>query len=120
MKRIFKICYKEPVGPGLALLLLLLCSFFPPLPLSLESTRMQSHPEGYVITLKLTAEQYHWLENAARFISDETGSQVSHGSIMMRLMENGLPHFEQELQALRARANAGRKRFPRLQLVQAK
>ena len=81
---------------------------------------MQSSPEGFVITLKLTTEQYHWLENAARFLGDETGCEVSHGSIMMRLMEYGLPQFEQELQTLRAKANAGRKRFPKLQLVQGK
>jgi hypothetical protein len=81
---------------------------------------MHPRPEAYEISLKLTVAQYQWLENTARFIADATGSQVSHGSIMMRLMENGLPAFEQEVQSLRVKANAGRKRFPRLHLIQIK
>jgi hypothetical protein len=78
---------------------------------------MNPHPEFYAITLKLTHDQYQWLDHAARFIKEETGCEVSHASIMMRLMENGLPSFDEELQRLRAQANAGRKRFPKLQLI---
>lgn len=69
------------------------------------------------ISLKLTPEQTAWLENTSRFIADETGCPVSHSSILMRLMEHGLPQFERDLQNLRAKANAERKRFPRLQLI---
>jgi hypothetical protein len=75
---------------------------------------------AYSITLKLTPDQFKWLDNAARFIESETGAPVSHASIMMRLMEMGLPAFEQELEALRARSNSARKRFPKLQLVLSK
>lgn len=73
--------------------------------------------ETSLISLKLTPEQHAWLENTSRFIEAETGCPVSHSSILMRLMEHGLPQFERDLQNLRAKANADRKRFPRLQLI---
>lgn len=73
--------------------------------------------EGSLISLKLTPEQHQWLQNTQRFLQDETGCNVSHASILMRLMELGLPAFESELQGLRRKANADKKRFPRLQLV---
>lgn len=73
--------------------------------------------DGSHISLKLTAEQTAWLENAARFIEAETGCPVSHSSILLRLMEHGLPQFEKDLQNLRVKANADKKRFPHLQLI---
>jgi hypothetical protein len=69
------------------------------------------------ITLKLNAEQQEWIANTARFIESETGCKVSHASILLRLMEHGLPQFEKDMQQLRAKANAETKRFPRLQLI---
>jgi hypothetical protein len=75
------------------------------------------HATAFALTLRLTAQQQQWLDNAARFLAEETGCPVSHSSILMRLMENGLPQFERELEELRARSNAAKKRFPRLQLI---
>ena len=54
---------------------------------------------------------------AAIFLETETGCPVSHSSILLRLMEHGLPQFEKDLQNLRVKANADKKRFPRLQLI---
>jgi hypothetical protein len=72
---------------------------------------------AFSVSLNLTKEQYDWVDQAARFIANETGCQVSHSSIMMRLMENGLPAFEKELEVLRSRTNQANKRFHKLQLV---
>ena len=49
------------------------------------------------ISLQLTEAQYLWLENAAQFIKCHTGHHVSHSAIMLRLMEKGLPHLENDL-----------------------
>lgn len=78
---------------------------------------MNPSPESFLISLKLTPEQNQWLENTARCIANETGCQVALSSIIFRLMEKGLPAFEEELLAMRARANSALKRFPKLQLV---
>jgi hypothetical protein len=67
--------------------------------------------------LHLSKDQNRWLENTAAFITNETGCQVSHSSIMMRLMAIGLPAFEQEMASLRAKDHGKRKRFHNLQLV---
>jgi hypothetical protein len=74
-------------------------------------------PASHVIVLHLTDEQHRWLENTAAFLAHETGCEVSHSSIMIRLMAGGLPAFEQEIAALRAKSNSNRKRFNKLQLV---
>lgn len=81
---------------------------------------MNPSPESFLISLKLTPEQHEWLENTARYIENETGSRVAMSSIILRLMEKGLPAFEEELLDLRARHNSGVKRFPKLQLVLTK
>jgi hypothetical protein len=78
---------------------------------------MNPRTESFLISLKLTPDQHQWLENTSRFIENETGCQVAMSSIILRLMEKGLPAFEEELLDLRARANSGVKRFPKLQLV---
>lgn len=78
---------------------------------------MNPSPSEFSVSLNLTKEQYDWVDQAARFIANETGCLVSHSSIMMRLMENGLPAFEKELEALRSRTNQANKRFHKLQLV---
>jgi len=78
---------------------------------------MNPSPHAFTMSLSLTKEQFEWVDQAARFIANETGCQVSHSSIMMRLMENGLPAFEKELEQLRSRSNQANKRFHKLQLV---
>ncbi len=81
---------------------------------------MNPRPESFLISLKLTPEQHQWLDNTARFLENETGCQVAMSSIILRLMEKGLPAFEEEILGMRARANSGVKRFPKLQLLLTK
>ncbi len=81
---------------------------------------MNPVPESFLISLKLTPEQRQWLENSSRFIESETGHPVPIASIIMRLMEKGLPAFEEELLSMRAKSNSAQKRFPKLQLVLSK
>lgn len=78
---------------------------------------MNPDPKSVLMTLKLTQEQFDWIDQAAQFISTETGCDVSHGSIVMRLMENGLPAFEKELEQLRSKNNQSSRRFHKLELV---
>ena len=78
---------------------------------------MNPDPKPIVISLKLTQEQFDWLDQAAQFISSETECNVSHGSIVMRLMENGLPAFEKEMEQLRSKNNRNNRRFHKLELV---
>ena len=73
--------------------------------------------ECFTISLTLTSDQYVWLDQAARFIAHETHCAVSHSSVVMRLMENGLPAFEKELEQLRSKNNRANKRFHKLELV---
>ena len=78
---------------------------------------MNPDPNSFVISLKLTKDQFEWIDQVARFIASETGCQVSHSSVMMRLMENGLPAFEKEMEQLRSRNNRANRRFHKLELV---
>ena len=63
------------------------------------------------VALTLNATQRRWLENTARFLARETGCDVTPESIILRLVEHGLPAFEAELSRLRAKANAKTRRF---------
>ncbi len=81
---------------------------------------MNPRPESFLISLKLTPEQHQWLDNTAKFLENETGCQVAMSSIILRLMEKGLPAFEEEILDMRARSNSGVKRFPKLQLLLTK
>jgi hypothetical protein len=81
------------------------------------STRSTDTQSAYLISLRLTPEQHRWLENTAAFITNETGHPASHSSILMRLLELGLPSFEQEMEALRIAKNSDKKRFHKLQLA---
>ena len=70
-----------------------------------------------VISLKLTEEQARYIENSRQFLENETGCKVTEASILSRLLEKGLPHFEEELRRLRATAKRDAKRFQRLHLA---
>jgi hypothetical protein len=70
-----------------------------------------------MISLRLTEEQYEWLNNTTTFIENETGCKASRASVVLRLMEKGLPHFQSEMEKMRAQANTKKKRFPRLQMA---
>ncbi len=51
------------------------------------------------LILKLTKEQYGWIDGAAELI------RATPEQIVMRLMELGFPHFDQELQKMRDSLN---------------
>ena len=70
-----------------------------------------AHLDDAPLALRLNAEQRRWLENTARFLARETGCDVTPASIILRLVEHGLPAFESELKRLRARANSATRRF---------
>ena len=70
------------------------------------------------ITLRLTDNQRRWLENAARCLEHETGCEVTPASLILHLVEHGIPRFEEELTRLRVRQNEGSKRFAELQFAQ--
>ena len=70
-----------------------------------------------VVSLKLTEEQARYIENSKQFLENETGCKVSEATILNRLLEKGLPHFEEELRRLRAKANRDTKRFQRLHIA---
>ena len=78
---------------------------------------MNPIPESPTLPLHLTEPQYRWLQNAARFLADETGCVVTESSIVLRIMDYGIASFEKEMQELRAKSNEGRKRFQRLHLA---
>jgi len=67
--------------------------------------------------LHLTEEQARYLENTKQFLENETGCTVTHASILARLLEKGLPHFEEELRRLRAKSSRETKRFPKIHLA---
>lgn len=46
--------------------------------------------------MRITETQYQYLESVARRIRKETGFRVTRASIMLKLMEYGLPHLNQE------------------------
>ncbi len=69
------------------------------------------------VTIKLTDNQYRWLMNASRFLEGETGCDVTPSSLILHLVEYGLPGFEAELTKIRARGNAEAKRFSELQIA---
>jgi len=78
---------------------------------------MNSANEYFQVSLPLTPKQHRWLENTAAFIEHATGCKASLHSIMLTLMEQGLPSFEDDLEQLRLRSNATTRRFPNLQLA---
>ncbi len=69
------------------------------------------------VSIRLTDNQHRWLRNAARYLEGETGCEVTDASLIMHLVEHGIPCFEDELTRLRARHNEGAKRFADLHIA---
>ena len=78
---------------------------------------MSSLAPSRSVSIKLTDNQYRWLMNASRFLEAETGCDVTPSSLILHLVEYGLPSFEAELSKLRARGNAEAKRFAEIQIA---
>jgi hypothetical protein len=87
-----------------------------PLLAELESP-MNTAGKSKMISLRLTEEQFRWLENTTQFIENETGCKVTRASVVLRLMEKGLPEFQTDIDRLRAESNAKNKRFPKLHVA---
>jgi hypothetical protein len=77
------------------------------------------HLDGhYAITLKLTAEQHRWLTDAAEAMSRVTDAPFGQQAVLQKLLELGLPRFEDDLALLRERQRAlDASRRPRLKVV---
>ncbi len=77
------------------------------------------HLDGhFAITLKLTAEQHRWLLEASEEMSRLKETSIGQHAILGKLLELGLPRFEEELalEKQRARALAAQRR-PRFKVV---
>ena len=49
-----------------------------------------------IVSLRLTEEQYRYLYDIINRIKKNTGLKVPRSSIMVKLMEYGLPHMEKD------------------------
>lgn len=56
-----------------------------------------------MISLRVTEEQYQYLEDMAQRIREKTGFRVTRASIVLKLMEYGLPYLEKEFPAPKKR-----------------
>lgn len=60
----------------------------------------QSGPKkSKMISMRITAEQFDYLEEMALRIRKQTGFRVTRASIVLKLMERGLPFLEKEFPA---------------------
>ena len=78
---------------------------------------MSSLHESYAVTIKLNAAQHEWLATTARAMTDLNGNNVTHGAVIMRLMELGAPILGQSLALQKAQAESTRKSTPRLKII---
>jgi len=49
-----------------------------------------------MISMRITEEQYNYLEEMAKRIRKKTGFKITRVSIILKLMEYGLPFLEKE------------------------
>ena len=70
-------------------------------------------PKTRLISLRLTEAQYQYLEEASERIREATGCQVTRASIILRIMQKGMPQFEEklrkELPTIRSQKNSAKK-----------
>ncbi|MFW7378265.1 MAG: hypothetical protein ACOH5I_05630 [Oligoflexus sp.] len=52
-----------------------------------------------MLSMRVTEEQYQYLEEMAQRIRQKTGFRVTRASIVLKLMEHGLPYLEKEFPA---------------------
>lgn len=55
-----------------------------------------SEKKSRMVSMRITERQYQYISEFARKIKQETGFRITRASIMIKLMEYGLPHLEQE------------------------
>lgn len=57
---------------------------------------MATRKKNRMLSLRITEHQYQYLEEMALRIRKATGFRVTRASIILKLMEYGLPHLEKE------------------------
>jgi|GEM_PF-1885247 len=54
-----------------------------------------------MVSMRMTERQYRRIEEIARKIRNDTGFRITRASIMLKLMELGLPALEQEFEIVK-------------------
>jgi len=52
-----------------------------------------------MISMRVTEKQYRYLETMSKRIKSRTGFHITRASIILKLMEYGLPYLEEEFPA---------------------
>ena len=50
----------------------------------------------HIVTMRLTDEQLHYLDQMVSRIEDHTGTRVTRTSVIKKLMRYGYPHLEKD------------------------
>ncbi|NRA65733.1 MAG: hypothetical protein HRU19_14685 [Pseudobacteriovorax sp.] len=58
-----------------------------------------------MVSLRITEDQFQYLEEFARRIRQETGFHITRASIITKLMEYGVPHLEKEFPKKKGKGN---------------
>ncbi len=53
-------------------------------------------PKSKMISMRITEDQYRYLDEMAARIKHRTGFRITRASIILKLMEFGLPYLEEE------------------------
>ena len=56
----------------------------------------ESKKKTKMISMRITQEQFDYLENFAAKIKKSTGFRITRASIIIKLIEYGIPHLEEE------------------------
>ena len=64
-----------------------------------------------IIPLRLSTTQATYLENAAAFLSNASGKEISRQSVILRILEKGWPVLIEEIAGQRAAGNSQRTRM---------
>lgn len=57
---------------------------------------MSSKRKSKMLSLRVTEAQFNYLEEMAKRIKNDTGFKITRASIVLKLMELGLPALEKE------------------------
>lgn len=71
---------------------------------------MGSKPKTKMLSLRVTEEQFGYLEDMAQRIRKATGFKITRASIVIKLMQLGLPALEKEFPREKKHDEDGKKR----------
>jgi hypothetical protein len=57
---------------------------------------MMSEKKAKMVSMRITQRQYDYLNDMAKRIRDRTGFRITRASIIVKMMEYGLPFLEKE------------------------